>query len=181
MTSDAHGGLKVVIETVLQGASWQRCRAHFMRHALTLVPKAAQQMVGATIRTVFPQPDADNAREQWRRAADGFRCRLAKLAELMNEAEEDVLAYATFPTEYWQKVWSSNPLEGLNKEVKREDGGGGNLPERSGRRAAGGRGALRCEQHDEWQGGKRYFSAGSLTKLERKEAMAEQQEELVAG
>ena len=104
VTSDAHRGLKGAIGTVLQGASWQRCRVHFMRNALSLVPKAAQQMVGATIRTVFAQPDAASAHEQWQRVADGFRSRFQKLADLMDEAEEDVLAYATFPAEHWQKV-----------------------------------------------------------------------------
>lgn len=119
VTSDAHRGLKGAIEAVLVGASWQRCRVHFMRNALSLVPKAAQQMVGVTIRTVFAQPNARSAHEQWRRVADGFRCRFPKLAELMDEAEEDVLSYAAFPPEHWQKVWSNNPLERLNKEVKR--------------------------------------------------------------
>ncbi len=90
-----------------------------MRNALSLVPKAAQQMVGATIRTVFAQPERESAREQWRRVADGFRPRFPKLAELMDGAEDEVLAYAAFPVEHWQKVWSNNPLERLNKEVKR--------------------------------------------------------------
>jgi putative transposase len=119
VTSDSHRGLKGAIEAVLQRASWQRCRVHFMRNALSLVPKAAQQMVGATIRTVFAQPDAVSAHQQWRKVADGFRARFPKLAELMDEAEEDVLAYASFPAEHWQKIWSNNPLERLNKEVKR--------------------------------------------------------------
>jgi putative transposase len=100
VTSDAHRGLKGAVETVLVGASWQRCRVHFMRNALSLVPKAAQQMVGATIRTVFAQPDAQSAREQWRRVSEGFRHRLGRLSELMEEAEEDVLAYAAFPQEH---------------------------------------------------------------------------------
>jgi putative transposase len=85
-------GLKSAVQTVLVGASWQRCRVHFMRNALSLVPKAAQQMVGATIRTVLAQPDAVSAREQWRRVSDGFRSRFARLSELMEEAEEDVLS-----------------------------------------------------------------------------------------
>src|SRR5215211_4071917 len=89
VTSDAHRGLKGAVEAVLTGASWQRCRVHFMRNALSLVPKGAQQMVGATIRTVFAQPDALSAQQQWRRVADGFRLRFGKLAQLMDEAEED--------------------------------------------------------------------------------------------
>src|ERR687885_51302 len=94
VTSDAHAGLKTAIGSVLQGASWQRCRVHFMRDALGLVPKSAQQMVAATIRTVFAQPDGAAAREQWRRVADTFRPRFGRLAELLDAAEADVLAYA---------------------------------------------------------------------------------------
>ncbi|HET8645781.1 MAG TPA: IS256 family transposase, partial [Vicinamibacteria bacterium] len=119
VTSDAHQGLKGAIAAVLQGASWQRCRVHFVRNALALVPKSAAQMVAATIRTVFVQPDVAGAREQWRRVADGFRPRYGRLAELLDEAEADVLAYLAFPAAHWRQVWSTNPLERLNKEVKR--------------------------------------------------------------
>jgi len=178
VTSDAHRGLKGAIQAVLQGASWQRCRVHFMRNALSLVPKAAQQMVGATIRTVFAQPDAASARQQWRRVTEGFRGRFPKLSEVMEEAEEDVLSYATFPPEHWQKIWSNNPLERLNKEVKRRTEVVGIFPnEAAVIRLVG---AVLSEQHDEWQVGKRYFSAGSLAKLEQEEVKAEQQE-LMAG
>ncbi len=164
VTSDAHQGLKGAIEAVLTGASWQRCRVHFMRNALSTVPKEAQQMVGATIRTVFAQPDVQSAHQQWRRVADGFRGRFAKLAELMDEAEEDVLAYVVFPKEHWQKIWSNNPLERLNKEVKRRTEVVGIFPDESAVvRLVG---AILNEQHDEWQVGKRYFGAGSLAKLE---------------
>jgi putative transposase len=178
VTSDAHRGLEGAIEAVLVGASWQRCRVHFMRNALSLVPKAAQQMVGATIRTVFAQPDAESAREQWRRVADGFRSRFPRLSELMEEAEEDVLAYSALPQEHWQKIWSNNPLERVNKEVKRRTNVVGIFPnEAAVIRLVG---SVLAERHDEWQVSKRYFSAGSLAKLERKEEMQEQPE-LVAG
>jgi putative transposase len=174
VTSDAHRGLKDAIEKVLQGASWQRCRVHFMRNALSLVPKAAQQMVGATIRTVFAQPDSQSAHQQWRKVADGFRGRFPKLSELMDEAEEDVLSYAAFPQEHWQKIWSNNPLERLNKEVKRRTNVVGIFPnEAAVIRLVG---AVLCEQHDEWQVSKRYFSAGSLAKLERTEELTRQPE-----
>ena len=174
VTSDAHRDLKGAIEAVLQGASWQRCRVHFMRNALSLVPKAAQQMVGATIRTVFAQPDALSAREQWRRVSDGFRHRFPRLSRLTEEAEEDVLAYASFPAEHWQKVWSNNPLERLNKEVKRRTDVVGIFPNEPGViRLVG---SVLSEQHDEWQVSKRYFGAGSLAKLERKEEVREQSE-----
>ena len=178
VTSDSHRGLKGAIEAILHGASWQRCRVHFMRNALSLVPKAAQQMVGATIRTVFAQPDSASAHQQWRKVADGFRGRFGKLAELMDEAEEDVLAYAAFPGEHWQKIWSNNPLERLNKEVKRRTNVVGIFPnETAVIRLVG---AVLSEQHDEWQVAKRYFSAGSLAKLERGEEVTEQPQ-LMAG
>src|SRR5215216_4455842 len=173
VTSGAHRGLKSAVETVLVGSSWQRCRVHFMRNALTLVPKAAQQMVGATKeRTVFAQPDSESAHQQWRKIADGFRGRFPKLAELMDEAEEDVLAYAAFPVEHWQKIWSNNPLERLNKEVKRRTNVVGIFPnEAAVIRLVG---SILSEQHDEWQVAKRYLSAGSLAKLERAEEVTEQ-------
>ena len=178
VTSDSHRGLKSAVEAVLVGTSWQRCRVHFMRNALSLVPKAAQQMVGATIRTVFAQPDARSAREQWLRVSDGFRSRFPRLASLMDEAEEDVLSYAAFPPEHWQKVWSNNPLERLNKEVKRRTNVVGIFPnEAAVIRLVG---SVLLEQHDEWQVCKRYFSLGSLEKLERKEEFTEQPQ-LVAG
>ncbi len=84
---------------------------HFMRDALGLVPKSAQQMVAATIRTVFAQPDATLARDTWHRVADSFRARFPKLAHLLDEAEADVLAYLAFPREHWRQLWSNNPLE----------------------------------------------------------------------
>jgi transposase-like protein len=163
--SDAHQGLKGAIAAVLQGASWQRCRVHFVRNALALVPKSAAQMVAATIRTVFVQPDVEGAREQWRRVADGFRPRYPRLAELLDEAEADVLAYLAFPPEHWQQVWSNNPLERLNKEVKRRTDVVGIFPNAPAVvRLVG---AVLAEQHDEWQVSRRYFSAESLAKLNR--------------
>jgi len=178
VTSDAHRGLKSAVEAVLVGASWQRCRVHFMRNALSLVPKAAQQMVGATIRTVFAQPDWGSAHEQWRRVSEGFRHRFPRLTELMEEAEEDVLSYAAFPGEHWQKIWSNNPLERLNKEVKRRTNVVGIFPnEAAVIRLVG---SVLSEHHDEWQVCKRYFSAGSLAKLDRREEQLTEQPQLVA-
>jgi putative transposase len=163
--SDAHQGLKGAIAAVLQGAGWQRCRVHFVRNALALVPKTAAQMVAATIRTVFVQLDAQAAREQWRRVADSFRSRFPRLAALLDEAEADVLAYLAFPSEHWRQIWSNNPLERLNKEIKRRTEVVGIFPNA----AAVVRlvGAVLAEQHDEWQVSRRYFSAESLAKLTR--------------
>lgn len=111
VVSDSHEGLKQAIAATLHGATWQRCRVHFLRNALGLVPKAEQELVATTIRTVFAQPDATSAHEQWRRVADGFRPRYARLAHLMDTAEEDVLAYTAFPREHWRQLWSTNSLE----------------------------------------------------------------------
>src|ERR687887_1599008 len=147
VTSDAHEGLKGAIAAVLQGASWDRCRTHFMRNALALVPKSAQQMVAATIRTVFVQPDPTSAREQSRRVADSFRSRFPRLAELLDESEADVLAYLSFPPEHWRQVWSNNPLERLNREVKRRTDVVGIFPNPPAVvRLVG---AVLAEQHDE--------------------------------
>ena len=169
--SDAHQGLKGAITAVLQGASWQRCRVHFVRNALALVPKSAAQMVAATIRTVFVQPDVATARETWRKVADGFRPRWPRLAELLDEAEADVLAYLAFPGEHWRQIWSNNPLERLNKEVKRRTDVVGIFPNPAAViRLVG---AVLAEQHDEWQVARRYFSAESLAKLNREEVPTE--------
>ena len=160
VTSDAHEGLGHAIAAVLHGSSWQRCRVHFLRNALALVPKAAQQLVAATIRTVFAQPTAETARAQWRQVADSFRARWPRLALLMDAAEADVLAYLAFPPAHWRQLWSTNPLERRNKELKRRTDVVGIFPNA----AAVVRlvGALLGEQHDEWQVGRRYFSAESL-------------------
>jgi putative transposase len=161
--SDAHQGLKGAIAAVLQGAGWQRCRVHFVRNALAMVPKNAAQMVAATIRTVFAQPDASSAHEHWRRVADSFRPRFPRLASLLDEAEADVLAYLGFPAEHWRQIWSNNPLERLNKEVKRRTDVVGIFPNTPAVvRLVG---AVLGEQHDEWQIARRYFSAESLAKI----------------
>ena len=161
--SDAHSGLKMAIESILQGAVWQRCRVHFVRDALALVPKHAQQMVAATIRTVFVQPDAASARTTWRAVGESFRSRFPRLTTMLAEAENDVLAYSDFPPAHWHQVWSNNPLERLNKEVKRRTDVVGIFPNA----AAVVRlvGSVLAEQHEEWQVARRYFSAESLAEL----------------
>jgi len=172
VVSDAHEGLKGAIAAVLQGTSWQRCRVHFLRNALALVPKAGQQLVATTIRTVFAQPEPAQAREQWRRVADGFRPRFPRLAELLDAAEADVLAYLDFPREHWRQIWSNNPLERLNREVKRRTDVVGIFPnEAAVIRLVG---SVLAEQHDEWQVSRRYLSAESLAKLTQPQERAEE-------
>jgi putative transposase len=170
VVSDAHEGLRQAIGAVLHGAGWQRCRVHFLRNALALVPKAPQQLVAATIRTVFAQPTPEAARAQWRQVADGFRGRFPRLAALLEEAETDVLAYLAFPPAHWKQLWSTNPLERLNKELKRRTDVVGIFPNP----AAALRlvGALLAEQHDEWQVGRKYFSAESLAPLDPPSTLA---------
>lgn len=164
VTSDAHEGLKAAIAAVLHGASWQRCRVHWLRNVMGVVPKTAQQMVGATIRTVFTQPDAVGTREQWERVAESFRGRFDRVAALMDEAKEDVLAYLAFPHAHWRQVWSTNPLERLNRELGRRTDVVGIFPNEAALiRLAG---AVLAEQHDEWQVSRRYFSAESMALLE---------------
>ncbi len=161
--SDSHEGLKGAITSVFAGASWQRCKVHFMRNALSYVPKAAQGLVATTIRTIFAEPDPAQARAQWRHVADGFRDRFARLATLMDDAEDDVLAYLGFPPEHWRQIWSNNPQERLNREVKRRTDVVGIFPNAPAvLRLVG---AILSEQHDEWQVGRRYMSAESLAKL----------------
>lgn len=169
--SDAHEGLKGAIAAVIQGACWQRCRVHFMRNALAQVPKTASEMVAATIRTVFAQPDAKGARGQWRQVADNLRGRFPRLGELLDDAENDVLAYVAFPNEHWRQIWSNNPLERLNREIKRRTDVVGIFPNaESVVRLVG---SFLAEQNDEWQISRRYFSAESLAKLQPRPVLPE--------
>jgi transposase-like protein len=178
VTSDSHEGLKGAIGAVLQGATWQRCRVHWLRNALSLVPKAEQALVAATIRTVFAQPTPELVREHWRKVADTFRGRYPRLSKLMDESQEDVLAYTHFPHEHWRQIWSNNPLERLNKELKRRTDVVGIFPNEAAIiRLVG---MILAEQHDEWQVSRRYFSAESLAKLHKSERGREQPAALVA-
>ena len=157
--SDAHEGLKAAIAQVFK-ATWQRCRVHFMRNALAYVPKAQHQMVAAAIRTVFMQADYVTASTVWRQGADQLRARLPKLAALMDEAEADVIAFMAYPKSHWPKLHSTNPIERLNKEVKRRADVVGIFPnEASIRRLVG---AILLEQNDEWQLQHRYMTLETM-------------------
>jgi len=147
VVSDAHEGLKAAITKVL-GATWQRCRVHFMRNAMAHAGKTQRRIVSAWIGTAFAQDDADAARKQWRQVADQARPRVAKLAALMDDAETDVLAYMGFPAQHRAKIHSTNPLERLNGEIKRRSEVVGIFPnEAAVIRLIG---ALLLEQSDEW-------------------------------
>jgi transposase-like protein len=157
--SDSHEGLKAAINQVL-GATWQRCRVHFMRNLLAYAPKGQHSMIAAAVRTVFTQPDRATAGEAWRHVADQLRQRFPKLAAVMDEAEHDVLAFMDFPRAHWPKIYSTNPLERLNKEVKRRANVVGIFPnEPSIRRLVG---AILLEQNDEWQLQHRYLTLETM-------------------
>ena len=160
--SDAHEGLKAAIVKVL-GATWQRCRVHFMRNALAYAGKTQRRIVSAWVGTAFAQDDAA-ARKQWREVADQARPRVPKLAALMDEAETDVLAYMGFPPQHRTKLHSTNPLERLNGEIKRRSEVVGIFPnEAAVIRLIG---ALLLEQNDEWAVQRaRYMSLETITPL----------------
>jgi transposase-like protein len=145
--SDAHEGLKAAIAKVLN-ATWQRCRIHFMRNALAHAGKQGRRVVSAFIGTAFAQDDADAARAQWRQVADQLRPRVSKLAAFMDEAENDVLAYMSFPVAHRTKLHSTNPIERLNGEIKRRTDVVGIFPNEGAiTRLVG---AILLEQNDEW-------------------------------
>ena len=159
--SDAHTGLKAAIRKTFSGTSWQRCRVHFMRNLLARVPKGHAEMVAATVRTIFAQPDPDSTRTQLRLVADSFADRYPAVTDLLIEAEADVTAYAAFPIPQWKKVWSTNPLERLMREIKRRADVVGIFPDDASiLRLVG---AVLSEQHDEWQvSDRRYLSEESM-------------------
>ena len=160
--SDAHQGLRTAIERIL-GATWQRCRVHFMRNALQRVPKPHQNVVAATLRTAFAQATPEAAQAQWREVAGNLRARFPHLVELMDEAEADVLAHMHFPKELRPKLHSTNPLERLNKEIKRRTNVVGIFPNDAAvLRLVG---ALLLEQNDEWAVSRRYMSLEALAEV----------------
>jgi len=162
VVSDAHEGLKNAIASVLPGAVWQRCRTHAMRNLLTRVPKTAQAMVATLVRTVFAQSDPDQVRAQFARVIDQLEGQFPAAAELLTDAESDLLAFATFPVEHWRQIWSNNTQERLNREVRRRTDVVGIFPNRAALiRLAG---AVLAEQNDEWAVALRYMSTESLTK-----------------
>jgi transposase-like protein len=162
--SDAHEGLKGAIASVMLGAAWQRCRVHFLRNVLARVPKASAQMVLAAIRTVFVQPDAGMVRAQLDEVAAKLAPGFPAVAAMLTDAREDLLAFSAFPVTHWHKIWSTNPLERVNKEIKRRTDVVGIFPnEAAVTRLAG---AVLLEIHDEWQvATRRYLSEGSMALL----------------
>lgn len=162
--SDAHLGLKAAISAVLVGSAWQRCRVHFMRNVLAKVPRAQGQMVSALIRTIFAQPDQASVEAQIDQVGDQLEGRFGVVADMLRDAKEDLCAFASFPQSHWTKIWSNNPLERVNAEIKRRTRVVGIFPnDASALRLIT---AVCIEQHDEWIASeRRYLSEQSMAQL----------------
>ena len=162
--SDDHPGLVKAIREQLLGSGWQRCRVHFTRNAQELVPRSARSMVASAIRSVFEQPDARSARDQLDRVIDGMAAPYAKVAELLADAEADLLSHFAFPETHRSRIRSTNPLERLNKEIKRRTALVGIFPNRASViRLVG---MILAEQDDEWQDGRCYFRPESMALID---------------
>jgi putative transposase len=153
--SDDHAGLVNAIAAVLPGAAWQRCRTHYHRNLLTRVPKTAQPWVSTLVRTIFEQPDADSVRAQHAHVVAALEAKLPAAAAHLDAARDDILAFTAFPREVWRQIWSNNPQERLNKEIRRRTDVVGIFPGRDAIiRLVG---AVLAEQNDEWTESRRYM------------------------
>jgi putative transposase len=165
--SDSHTGLKKAIQDTLVGTTWQRCTVHFMRNVLSAVGKTAQGFVAAALKTIFSQTNLKDAKQALSRAVDLLEEKYPAAAEVLVEAEEDVLAYMSFPEKHWRQIHSNNPLERLNKEIRRRTNVVGIFPtNESAIRLIG---MLLVEQNDEWAVGRRYFSLESMKLLPKRD------------
>ena len=162
--SDQHAGLVKALKRSFQGAGHQRCRVHFARNLLAHIPKGHQNMVAAVFRTIFAQADAATVAGTWEEVRDQLAGRFPKIGPLMDEAKAEVLAFTAFPRSHWPKVWSTNPLERVNKEIKRRARVVGIFPnEAAVTRLVG---AILHDMHDEWQvSDRRYLSEQSMAQL----------------
>ena len=169
--SDQHLGLKKAVEAVMVGSSWQRCRVHFMRNVLARVKRTNTHMVIAAIQTIFAQPDATSVREQFDRIVITLEGQFPDVATMLCDAKEDLLAFSAFPESHWRKVWSSNPLERLHREIKRRTDVVGVFPnDKAVERLVT---AVVVETHNEWQvAERRYLSETSMAQLRRDERAA---------
>jgi putative transposase len=157
VTSDAHLGLVDAIRSTLPGASWQRCRTHFMRNLLTRVPRSMHRGVATLVRTIFDQADAELVTQQFDRTLAQLQERFPAAAELLEEAGPELLSFAVYPPSVWRQIWSNNPIERLNKEIRRRTDVVSIFPTRdSVIRLVG---AVLCEQHEEWISAERRYLA----------------------
>jgi putative transposase len=174
VVSDAHAGLVEAIGATLGGASWQRCRTHYARNLATRVPKSAQPWVLTLLRTIFDQPDADQVHAQFDRVVEGLEVKFPAAAQHLDSARADLLAFTPFPREIWRQIWSNNPQERLNKEIRRRTDVVGIFPDRAAViRLVG---AVLAEQTDEWAEQRRYMGVEVLTKARQTRQPAATQE-----
>jgi transposase-like protein len=159
--SDDHQGLTDAIAATTGGAGWQRCRTHYLRNLQIKVPKASETMVATMVRTIFAQPDPESVWAQHRRVVDHLhQVGLVDAADHLDEAAAEILTFTGFPKAHWRQIWSNNPQERLNKEIRRRTNVVGIFPTRGSIvRLVG---ALLAEQHDEWAIARRYMSLDSL-------------------
>jgi putative transposase len=165
VVSDAHEGLRSAIAAVLVGSAWQRCRTHFMRNVLARVPKGSAEMVAAAIRTIFAQPDREAVAEQLQSIAEKLGRQFPAVEQMLIEAAPDITAFSAFPVSHWRRVWSTNPLERVNGEIKRRAGVAGIFPNEAAIvRLVG---AVLLETHDEWQiAERRYLAESSMAAID---------------
>jgi putative transposase len=162
VTSDAHRGLIDAIGATLPGASWQRCRTHYAANLMTATPKTSWPWVKTLLHSVYDQPDADSVHTQYDRLIDTIAEKLPAVAQHLETARADVLAFTAFPKELWRQIWSNNPQERLNREIRRRTDVVGIFPDRQSLiRLVG---AVLAEQHDEWTEGRRYLGLDILAK-----------------
>ena len=160
VTSDAHRGLGEAIGATVPGAAWQRCRTHYAANLMAVCPKSSWPWVRALLHSVYDQPDATSVHAQFDRVLDALADKLPKVAEHLEAARADVLAFTAFPKEVWRQIWSNNPNERLNREIRRRTDVVGIFPDRDALiRLVG---AVLAEQHDEWTEGRRYLGLDVL-------------------
>jgi len=162
VTSDAHAGLVNAVAATIPGAAWQRCRTHYAANLMSATPKSSWGWVKALLHSIYDQPDAEAVHAQFDRVVDALAEKLPKVAEHLEEARADILAFTAFPKEIWRQIWSNNPNERLNREIRRRTDVVGIFPDRpSIIRLVG---AVLAEQHDEWAEGRRYLGLDVLAK-----------------
>jgi putative transposase len=162
VTSDAHAGLLSAIGATLPGASWQRCRTHYATNLMAITPKSSWPWVKTLLHSVFDQPDAVSVGAQYDRIIDALADKLPKVAAHLDESRADLLAFTAFPKQIWRQIWSNNPQERLNKEIRRRTDVVGIFPDRDALiRLVG---AVLAEQHDEWAESRRYLGLDVLSK-----------------